>query len=79
MSDQYREECADYVACPKCGSSFVEWDQPTRRWRCLVRACDWIAEKESSPGCWNYATGSCFYGYDKAKGHRPGKQIGRHK
>jgi len=72
-----RDECKDYIRCPRCGSVFVDWWPEVKRWRCPERSCGWVDETESSPGCYNYATGSCFYGYDPAKGHRPGKQLGR--
>ena len=44
--------------CPKCGDVFVEWDPTPRRFRCLVRACDWAEDSESDPGTYNYITGS---------------------
>jgi len=37
----------------------VDWDPFQRRWRCLIRTCDWIEEHESDPGSYSYITGAC--------------------
>lgn len=75
MTKPSRNSCQKYIQCPKCGSTFVDWDPTPRRWRCLVRDCGWIEAEESSPGCYNYATGSCWYGY--GEGHVGGEQRKR--
>ena len=75
MAKPSRDSCKKYIQCPKCGSTFVDWNQPTRRWRCLVRDCGWIEAEESNPGCYNYLTGSCWYGY--GEGHVDGEQRRR--
>jgi len=71
-----RRSCKKYRVCPECGSIFVDWNPYSKRWHCLVRNCRWMEEEKSHPGCYNYATGSCWYGYKG--GHIPwSKQISK--
>lgn len=60
MGNHIRSSSKPIRECPRCGSSFVDWDPGLKRFRCLVRSCDWAETGESDPGSYNYATGSSW-------------------
>jgi hypothetical protein len=50
----------NYIYCPRCKTTSVEWHPSHQRYRCLVTACRWREEEESLP-LHNYATGRLLY------------------
>ena len=40
-------EDGKYLICPKCGSTFVDYDYHQNRFRCRIWECGWIEKEES--------------------------------
>lgn len=59
MSDAERHGKA-VRQCPRCKSTFVEWDPFEKRFRCLVNGCGWRQQEPSNPGTYCYFTGSVW-------------------
>ena len=48
----------NYLICPECDMTSIEYDPYQKRFKCLNRACGWMDEEETDSDGYDILTGS---------------------